>query len=189
MRWPVTPEGRRSSGDQDGPTDDRLDAWLADDYGLAGSLSPLGGEGTNFLLTSSTSRRFVVKLADADATPEAIALEYEAIEAAHAEVARLSMALPGSSRRGRRDCIRTPGCRRRLAAAVGPGMGARHPVAESEPSRPREHSRPWTALGTLDRALAHLEHPTALGRTIGISRGRRAPPARHGTWTGAMPAC
>jgi 4-aminobutyrate aminotransferase-like enzyme/Ser/Thr protein kinase RdoA (MazF antagonist) len=143
-------------------TDDRLDAWLADDYGLAGSLSPLGGAGTNFLLTSSTSRRFVVKLADADATPEAIALEYEAIEAAHPEVSRLGVALPRfvKTRAGAiaSERVDADGSSQRLWVLEWvPGT----PWLES-PSPTREQLRGLGQLiATLDRALARIEHPAA----------------------------
>ena len=69
-------------------TDARLDSWLADEYGLAGALSPLGGEGTNALLTTADSRRFVVKLADEDSPPESIALEHAASVSPRYRVAR-----------------------------------------------------------------------------------------------------
>ena len=103
-----------------------------------------------------------MKLADADATREAIGLEYEAIEAAHADVSRLNIALPRFTK-----------TRAGSIVSERPGNGSepeRLWVLEWVPGTPwlesaapsREQLRDLGRLvGTIDRALAHVVHPAA----------------------------
>lgn len=142
--------------------DARIDSWLAGEYGLAGALSPLGGEGTNSLLTTAESRRFVVKLADGDSPPDTIALEHAAIEAAHDDLSRLGVALPRfvrtrnggieSTRRGDDGHLR----RLRVLEWV-PGK----PWLESGAPAKEQFSDLGRMLGTLDAALARVDADAA----------------------------
>lgn len=65
---------------------------LARHYGLEGSLQRLPGENLNFLLSTRTDRRFVVKIVGPDMPREVVELECAAIE--HAVSTGLSLALP-----------------------------------------------------------------------------------------------
>ncbi|HEX7779698.1 MAG TPA: aminotransferase class III-fold pyridoxal phosphate-dependent enzyme, partial [Vicinamibacterales bacterium] len=142
-------------------TDARLEPWLAE-YDLAGALSPLGGEGTNALLTTPDSRRFVVKLADEDSPPEAIALEHAAIEAAHDDLSRLGVALPRfvRMRSGGIESTRPgdDGRPRRLRVLEWvPGK----PWLESPAPGALQLSDLGRMLGTLDVALARIDADAA----------------------------
>jgi 4-aminobutyrate aminotransferase-like enzyme/Ser/Thr protein kinase RdoA (MazF antagonist) len=146
-------------------TDAGLESWLADEYGLAGVLSPLGGEGANALLTTADGRRFVVKRADDDSPSEAIALEHAAIEAANEDLSRIGVALP--------RFVRTRGGAIESTRPGDDGRSRRIRVLEWVPGKPwlespapdrSQLSHLGRMLGTLDVALARVDVPAA-GRT------------------------
>ena len=53
---------------------------LGDHYGIEGSLSRLSGENINYLVTADDGQRYVFKIVGDDMPPEAMAMEYAAIE-------------------------------------------------------------------------------------------------------------
>jgi 4-aminobutyrate aminotransferase-like enzyme/Ser/Thr protein kinase RdoA (MazF antagonist) len=143
-------------------TDVRLDAWLADEYGIAGTISPVGGEGRNFVVTTPPGRRFVVKM-DGDGS-----LEHQAIEAAHMDLATLGVSLPRfvPTRAGAIDSTRKNAdgrtIRLRLLEWVPGVPWLESPLALLEPERATERLRQLGGtLGTLDAALARLDPPLA----------------------------
>jgi 4-aminobutyrate aminotransferase-like enzyme/Ser/Thr protein kinase RdoA (MazF antagonist) len=140
-------------------TDVRLDAWLAEEYGIAGGISPIGGEGRNFVVTTPEGRRFVAKLGeDGSDWGE----QDRAIEAAHSALAPFGVALPTvvRTRAGLIESVRRDADGRRIALRLldwVPGV----PWLESGPptsARLRDLGR---ALATLDVALARVDSPAA----------------------------
>ncbi|HEY7475584.1 MAG TPA: aminotransferase class III-fold pyridoxal phosphate-dependent enzyme [Vicinamibacterales bacterium] len=141
-------------------TDPRLDAWLADEYGLTGGLSQLGGEGRNRLIATADGRRFVVKLAE-DESRDDIALEHAAAEAAQADLARLDVALPRTvkTRGGAIETVREiDGRPVRLRVLEWVQGTPWIEVRSSESSQRRDLGR---ALATLDLALSRIDLPAA----------------------------
>jgi 4-aminobutyrate aminotransferase-like enzyme/Ser/Thr protein kinase RdoA (MazF antagonist) len=136
-----------------------LDAWLAEEYGFAGELSPIGGEGRNFVVTTSEGRRFVAKL-DEDGSDWGE--QDRAIDAAHSALAPLGVALPTvvRTRAGLIESMRRTADGRTMALRLlnwVPGV----PWLESGPptaARLRDLGR---ALATLDVALARVDLPAA----------------------------
>ena len=69
-----------------------VEALLAEEYGIVGTLSRLSGENDNFLVVEPTGRRHVLKLCGDEQTPEVIQLEHLAAEAVAS--AGLDLAFP-----------------------------------------------------------------------------------------------
>ena len=136
-----------------------LDAWIAEEYGIAGEISPIGGEGRNFVVTTSEGRRFVAKL-DEDGSDWGE--QDRAIDAAHSALAPLGVALPTvvRTRAGLIESMRRTADGRTMALRLlnwVPGV----PWLESGPpsaARLRDLGR---ALATLDVALVRVDLPGA----------------------------
>jgi len=136
-----------------------LDAWIAEEYGIAGEISPIGGEGRNFVVTTSEGRRFVAKL-DEDGSDWGE--QDRAIDAAHGALAPLGVALPTvvRTRAGLIESMRRTADGRTMALRLlnwVPGV----PWLESGPpsaARLRDLGR---ALATLDVALVRVDLPGA----------------------------
>ncbi|HYN10719.1 MAG TPA: aminotransferase class III-fold pyridoxal phosphate-dependent enzyme [Vicinamibacterales bacterium] len=142
-------------------TDARLEAWLADDYGLTGTISPLGGGGSNGQIATVDGRRFVVKLADDDSPSDVIALEHAAAEAAHADLGRLNVALPRMvrTRGGTIESVRE--IDGRIARLRVLEWVAGTPWIETRSSDATQRRDLGRALATLDLALARIDVPAA----------------------------
>ena len=143
-------------------TDARLDAWLADEYGIASSISPVGGEGRNFVVRTPAGRRFLAKM-DGDRS-----LEHQAIEAAHTDLAMLGVSLPRfvPTRTGAIDCTRKNADGRTVRLCLlewVPGVPwLESPLTSLEPERATDRLRQFgRTLGTLDVALARIDPPLA----------------------------
>lgn len=66
--------------------------WLSDHYGIEGSLSRLSGENINYLVTVNDEERYVLKIMNNKVTPEAVAMEYAAVE--HASSSGFDLKMP-----------------------------------------------------------------------------------------------
>ena len=135
---------------------------LREAYALEGTLTPLAGENRNFLVETGEGRRFVLKIAGDDRTPEILALEHAVVEHLVASGVALSLPRTATTTSGAIEAQWTgpdgDTIRGRLLAYV-PGTA----WGEVEPSTTllRDFGR---ALAHVDCALAGFSHPAA-GRT------------------------
>ncbi len=155
--------------------DAHLEAWLAEAYGLTGAISPLGGEGANFLVATPDARKFVAKIEDTPGQPHAgddeaspvVALEYTAIEAAHDDLARLGVSLQRfvKTRAGAIESVRrdADGNTRRLRV-LDWVPGSPWLVSGVVPPSKMQLRDLGRMLATLDLALARV-NVTSAGRT------------------------
>jgi 4-aminobutyrate aminotransferase-like enzyme/aminoglycoside phosphotransferase (APT) family kinase protein len=142
------------------PTMEQLDALLAAEYGLTGTLTRLPGENRNFLLQTASHERYVLKLVGNDVSSLVLDLEHQAME--RVRLANLGFAVPRHvPTRHKRIEAGAPGTqpavlRARLLEFV-PG------TAWNEAGTPSDellHDLGQT-LASLDVALAAFSHPAA----------------------------
>jgi 4-aminobutyrate aminotransferase-like enzyme/Ser/Thr protein kinase RdoA (MazF antagonist) len=140
----------------DRPFDEEASRLLREAWGLEGTLAPLGGENQNHLVTTPEGARYVLKVADARATRDEVALERAAVRAV--EAAGPDVALPHvlPTRTGE---VVAPAGEGRLARLLTFVSG--RPWGESGAASPERLVATGRVVAGLARALEDVDPPAA----------------------------